>query len=642
MEYGVFDENQNIQKTFGAIQDITEYKEAVANQKSSEERFTTLFEEAPVGIQEEDYSAIKKALDKLSFRGITDYKEYLIENPQFLKALVCETSITEVNQELLRIHEAESRDEFLQDEADIDEWWDVEWLHFYAAEINALYRGDQFYESERVDTKINGDYMETRSITTVVKGYEDSWKRVITIHEDITDRKKNEAAIIEAKTQAEKANQAKSDFLSSMSHELRTPLNAIIGFSQLSEYDKSLSESQLSNSREINRAGKHLLNLVDQILDLSKIEAGEYAVTRESVDLSSILEECVTWVKSVADSHMITITFDPGLFGSVAVLADAIRIKQVFLNLLTNAIKYNSRNGHVFVVSKIERDGYLKVGIKDTGKGISSNNISRLFQPFDRLGAESSTIEGTGIGLVITRQLVESMNGKIEVESEEGRGSVFWVEFEIDPTKQTDIEEGILTGSEINDSAVDYVLKGPKILVAEDNLVNQELMRAQLTLLDYSADFAENGVKALEKWESSDYDILLTDIRMPEMDGFELVEAIRDKTSGGEYEPLIVAISANAMEEDIKKCNQVGVDEVIPKPVELDKLKECLKCWQPREIANEPDEEIVDTPVIDEALVPSYASAIDVSVLISSVGDNKDVHQQLLQSFVATLPNSIF
>ena len=427
IEQGEFDAKGKLIATFGLVQDVSDLHASMAALQSSEERFSSLFGQLPIGAQEEDYSAIKKVVDKLKFQGVEDLESHLLDNPRVLREMVGQTSITDVNDALLGIYGTASREDFLASEAQIDDWWDAQWVEYYAAEIAALAGDGQLYDSERVDSRIDGSYFKSRALVFIIQGCEDSWERIITIHEDITERKQAESALIEAKNQAEEANRAKSDFLSSMSHELRTPLNAILGFSQLFAYDRELGEQHLANAREINRAGRHLMSLIDQILDLERIESGETGITLEPVSLQQVLSDSAHWVKPLADEREIAIDFDEAQFDGLSVLGDSIRLKQVFLNLLTNAVKYNRDSGQVEVVLDASAGDRLRVGVRDTGYGITAEKLEELFQPFNRLGAEFSTVEGTGIGLVISRQLIDLMQGDLSVDSEPDQGSTFWV-----------------------------------------------------------------------------------------------------------------------------------------------------------------------------------------------------------------------
>ena len=633
-EQGVFDSEGKLVSSFGILQNVTDTRIALDALRESEERYHSLFEQMPLGVQEEDYSEVKKVIDKLRFQGVEDLDQYFHDNPRVLRDVVTQTRITNANEALVRMHDAESMQDFLSSEANIDDWWDAQWIEYYAAEFAALAGEKGFYEAERVDLKLNNSYFETRSIVTLVRGYEDTWERVITIHEDITDRKLAQTALIEAVNQAELANQAKSDFLSSMSHELRTPLNAILGYSQLFAYDRKLNEEHLANATEINRAGKHLMSLIDQILDLSRIEAGETDVSLEPVSLAAVLSDSVNWVAPLAHSRDIKINFDVSQFSSLNVVADSIRLKQVFLNLLTNAVKYNREHGHIEVILDSGKDGLLRVGVRDTGVGISPEKMKELFQPFNRLGAEFSGVEGSGIGLVISRQLVGLMKGVLDIDSESGVGSTFWVSLPRVVMPESTSEASIVK-LDVSTNASSGKKNNSRILVAEDNLINQELMAAQLNILGYQADYAVNGAQALADWQQGDYGLLLTDIRMPEMNGYELVREIRQLEHISGRRAPVIAITANALKADVEKCFAVGVDDVIPKPVELEDLRTALDKWVPS------DEVKPTRKARTDIGKRSSAAAIDFDVLTQSTGDKPELHRNLLKSFAETLDDDL-
>jgi len=635
LEYGKLEEDGVVTRTFGAIQDITDRLESERALEQSEQSYSSLFSQLPLGVQEQDWSLIKEAVDKLRSEGVEDLKGYFENNPSKLKELLSSIRVTRVNSALLRIYGAISIEEYIESEEDISDWLDEQWTRLYASEIAALAGPDRINYAELTETRMDGSEFHTRLITSIVKGDEDSWKRVLTIIEDVTERKKYEKNLIEAKTLAEKSSNAKSEFLSSMSHELRTPLNAILGFSQLFEYDQGLGEQRQSNARAINDAGKHLLNLIEEILDLSRIEAGNIDLSMEAVSLESVIKDSVAWVTDMAKSRGVHIDFDLADYSGVLVKADAIRLKQIFLNLLTNAVKYNREDGEVRINGTFRGQGIFSISIADTGPGIAPDRLSELFKPFNRLGAEFSAIEGTGIGLVITKQLVDLMLGKLKIDSTPGQGSTFTVEFRAIQISKPDTDVSPVEP----DSAV-AIIDGldearPHLLIAEDNLVNQQLMGAQLELLGYSADYAENGIQALKLWKSGDYQLLLTDIRMPEMDGYELIGQIRALESNRSASPII-AVTANAMESDVRRCLDTGANDVISKPFTLEELRQVLEKWSaPQAGAEAP---VAEAPQAPES---TPTEVIDLSILRESAGDKVEVHRQLLKSYIDMLPGAL-
>lgn len=253
---------------------------------------------------------------------------------------------------------------------------------------------------------------------------------VVISHENITERKLAEQAMHEAELAATRANRAKSEFLSSMSHELRTPMNAVLGFAQLLELDE-LSEDQTDSVQHILTAGHHLMDLINEVLDLAKIESDKLQLNLEAVDLGELIQNCLSLVQPLAIKNQVTLIDETCKDCHGAVIADKLRFKQVLLNLISNAIKYNRIGGTVSISCRVINPQLLRINVTDTGKGLSEQQIAKLFQPFERLSAKNSNIEGTGIGLVISKKLIEAMHGTIGVESEVRKGSCFWVEIPI-------------------------------------------------------------------------------------------------------------------------------------------------------------------------------------------------------------------
>jgi PAS domain S-box-containing protein len=380
---------------------------------------------------------------------------------------------------------------------------------------------------------------------------------------NITEKKQNELAIIQSKEEAEKANQAKSDFLSNMSHELRTPLNAILGFTQLLSFEKKLTEKQLSHVNEISSAGSLLLKLVNQILDLAKIEKGHLQLSMEKVNLSDIFKECQAMIAPFAEQNNITLNIKTETSGYV--IADYTRLKQVMLNLLSNAIKYNNKNGSVELKVLQKENNLVRVCIIDTV-------LQEIFQPFNRLNA-AYNIEGTGIGLSISKQLVEMMKGTIGVTSKINEGSNFWIELSGKLNIVTAIERETQAKSAHTDQKPTQ-LSAHKILVAEDNPTNQVLIQNQLQILGYNSDLVSNGHEALNKLIDNDYQLLITDCNMPIIDGYQLAKTIRER---GNSKLPIIALTADAYPEKKVACLNAGMNEQLTKPVDLETLKTTLE-----------------------------------------------------------------
>ena len=397
---------------------------------------------------------------------------------------------------------------------------------------------------------------------------------------DITDRVRAENALLLAKDDAERANQAKSAFLASVSHELKTPLNAILGFSQVLRSDPQMSTLSNDSAAEIERAGQHLLSLVDDLIDLGRVEAGHLELNMARVALDGVVNDSLSLVAPLAAKQGIRIVYSGGDARNAVVLADAIRLRQVIINLLSNAIKYNRADGTVRVSCQRRAGGdqgsnsVVRVLVRDTGMGISDDRAGSMFSAFDRLGAERGVVEGTGIGLVITRRLIQAMGGDIGFESQIGVGSLFWVDL-----MQAGRAAPPLVGAVVARASGAASYAGARILVAEDYAPNQAVLKLQLVGLGCVVEVVNDGTAALAKWSTTHYDLVLTDLDMPLMGGLELARTVRlrEKARGGRVP--IIALSAAVIGAERDKCLQAGMDDVLGKPISVQGLATMLARW---------------------------------------------------------------
>ncbi|MFQ5443041.1 MAG: ATP-binding protein, partial [Nitrospinales bacterium] len=391
-----------------------------------------------------------------------------------------------------------------------------------------------------------------------------------------TDLENSRKQLIKAKEEAEASNRAKSEFMSGMSHELRTPLNAILGFAQLFFFnsDENLNDSQKVRINEILKAGKHLLELINEVLDLSRIEAGKITLSLEAVGLQEILDEVISIILPLAEQKGIHITFPEAQDSDLTVTADRIRLKQVLLNLFSNAVKYNIEGGSVTLKAEKTKDDKVVVHITDTGIGIPQEKLNSIFEPFNRLGAENSEIEGTGIGLCITKRLIELMAGEIFVESHLGEGSRFSIE--LPKGKKLELLEAKHEKYSVPSLPVITGDQKYTLLYVEDNPANLLLVKQ---LLDNRQDIhlltAPEAQLGIDLALSHQPDLILMDINLPGMDGVTALKRLKQNKKTSEIP--IIAVSANAMESDINCAMKAGFDAYITKPLVIESFVETIQ-----------------------------------------------------------------
>lgn len=436
-------------------------------------------------------------------------------------------------------------------------------FHEIPALLDQIRRGETV---DRYETRLQRKDGSVIDISVTISPLRDTEGVIVgasVVARDITARKRAEEAIAEARREAERANQAKSEFLSRMSHELRTPLNAILGFGQLLEMSQLVPEDQ-EQVQYILKGGRHLLGLINEILDVARIEAGRLSLSPEPIHVKEAIAEAVDLVRPIAAEWQVHLHAEGSEALDSYVTADRQRLKQVLLNLLSNAIKYNHRNGAVRLTCGVSGDGRLRISVHDTGPGISPEGLRRLFIPFDRIGADEKGIEGTGLGLALSQGLVQAMAGTIGVESEVGRGSTFWVELPL-------VERPGLESPRVHVEPpvpTETIGRLRTVLYIEDNLSSLRLVesllrrRGQVQLLT-----ATHGRMGLDLALEHHPDVVFLDLNLPDLHGTDVLARL--KADPDTRATPVIILSADATKGQTERLLSAGAAAFLTKPIDV-------------------------------------------------------------------------
>ncbi len=486
------------------------------------------------------------------------------------------------------------------------------------------------YQIEKRFIRKNGSIFWAYVSVTRIPNEKGELESVVGIIVDITKRKQTEEKLQQAAKAAEAANRAKSAFLANMSHELRTPLNGILGYTQILARDKDLSEKYQNSISIIERCAKHLLTLINDILDLSKIEAGKFDISPKDFNLTDFLQGITEIFRIRAKQKGIEFIYQVLSPLPLVVHGDETRLRQILINLLNNAIKFTNKGSVTLKV--FVQNGKLRFQVEDTGIGIAPEDMQNIFKPFQQVGDKSLQTEGTGLGLAITKNLIEMMGGELHVDSIVDQGSTFWTLLDLPEVEEAAVQTEttpIPIGYKTKDKQLVYPLK---ILVIDDALENRLILQKFLAPLGFEiieADSAEEGFKKVYEYHP---DLIILDLMMPIMDGFEFCRRLRQIA---EFKSLIViASSASVFEQHRQNSLKAGCNDFIPKPIQFDKLLTKLQQYLPIEwIYKTPPAELTYHKTIDEnqdfSTIPLPARQASILYDLSMMGDINGILEQI-------------
>lgn len=569
-----------------AVWMTTLYRE-LRRRRRAEEQWRVMFESSPVSLWVVDFSAVGEWFDELRERGVVDLDAYFEQHPEAVHRCTELARVVDTNEATLALLGAESKATLY---AGLAGAFTTESLETFREQLLTLWSGKTRSVKDGIVNTLAGERRHVTVHMAVCLGHESALSRVLLALADITERAQGEEAMRRYKDEleetvhrrtaelrlardaAEAANKAKSVFLANMSHELRTPLNAILGFSSLMRRDAELSEGQRENLEIINRSGEHLLALINDVLEIAKIEAGKLQLEAVPLDLGHLVRDVYDMMQLRARQKGLQLLLDMASDFPRFIRGDEARLRQILVNLVGNAVKFTEHGAVTLRLGTRENDHlHLVIEIEDTGPGIRPEDQRRLFKPFVQI--EGGEQPGTGLGLAITRQFVELMGGSISVDSAEGQGALFRVELPVELAGAANVAR------QDKESAGEIVGLAPgqpcyRVLIVEDQRENRVLLNRLMTAVGMDVREAENGEECLRVFEEWRPDLIWMDRRMPVMDGEEAARHLRRLPGGDKVK--IVAVTASAFKEEQQAMFDAGMDDFVRKPYRFGEIYDCM------------------------------------------------------------------